>query len=483
MSLRLNQLWADAHALAPHHVASPEGYPDSLDKVLVSRVDHDSRAVLDGSLFCCIPGSDHDGHDYAAGAVQSGASALLVERRLPLQVPQLVMPSVRKAMPWFSAAVLGNPARRLKVVGVTGTNGKTTIVQLLCSIAASAGLHATQIGTLTGVRTTPESTDLQRRLAQEVAEGTDVVAMEVSSHALDQGRADAVTFAAAIFTNLTPDHLDYHTSMEEYFSAKARLFDGRAATAIINADDPWGQRILADHPDARSFSLAATTVLEETAIHSTFVWNGREVRLPLAGDFNIANALAAAEAAAAIGVDPDVIVAGLSNAPQVPGRMEIAIAASDFTPLVLVDYSHTPDGIEKVLASCRRLVGIGGRLAIVFGAGGERDRSKRPLMGTAASAADLVVVTSDNPRSEEPMTIINEVLTGVSAEGPHVMVEVDRRDAIAVALERSRPGDVVVVAGKGHESTQTIGDQVLPFLDLTVIQDLHRSMTEQGSDQ
>lgn len=476
MSLLLPLLWADAHNLAPHAVASPSLQSGAQEKVFVSRVDHDSRSVVAGSLFCCVRGQDHDGHDYAAAAVKSGASALLVERRLPLPVPQLVMEDVRRAMPWFAAAVLGNPSRHLRVVGVTGTNGKTTTVQLLCSIAASAGLNATPVGTLTGVRTTPESTDLQRRLAQEVAEGTDLVAMEVSSHALDQGRADAVRFDAAIFTNLTPDHLDYHQSMDDYFAAKTRLFDGRAAAAVINADDPWGQRLLAAEPTATPFSLAATTVLEETAQHSLFVWRGRQVRLPLAGDFNIANALAAAEAAIALGMEADVIAAGLASVPQVPGRMEIAIAASPTTPLVLVDYSHTPDGIEKVLASSRRLVGADGRLTIVFGAGGDRDRSKRPLMGTAAAAADHLVVTSDNPRSEDPRSIIDQILTGVDRDLRAVSIEPDRRSAIALALAEAGPGDVVVIAGKGHEATQTIGDQVLPFLDLTVAQEIHRAL-------
>lgn len=465
--LALNDLLARAQTQLPWDESLHTSDPS--DDVSVRSIEHDSRSVQPGSLFACISGGTFDGHDYAAQAVESGAVAVLAERSLtlPATIPQIVVADVRRTVPWLAHVLSGEPSSRLAIVGITGTNGKTTTAQLVTAICRHAGRHAEVLGTLTGVRTTPEAPELQRTLADFVADDVDIVTMEVSSHALDQHRADAVQFAVALFTNLTPDHLDYHLDMDNYFEAKARLFDGRAGNAVINVDDPYGAQLAARVPGAIELSRRNLKITEQHVDRSVFEWRGETVTLPLAGPFNVDNAHAAAETAILLGFMPAQIAAGLSAVDQVPGRVEI-VPGPPGSPLVVVDYSHTPDSIEKVLAALRPLVPSGGSLAIVFGCGGDRDKAKRPLMGAAAAAADRVIVTSDNPRSEDPMQIIADILPGFEATDVEPTIEPDRRAAIAAALDGAQAADVVLIAGKGHEITQTIGDRVEPFDDRVV---------------
>lgn len=462
-------------------------------QVEITRVEHDSRAVVPGTLFCCLPGARGDGHDHAPEALQRGAVALLCERPLRDQVLRVpgapgtvvqarVRPgTARSAMACAAATLAGHPSDAVMVVGVTGTNGKTTVASLVAAIMEAAGTPTTVIGTLTGTRTTPESPELQRLLAQvrdlQREDGVRrAVSMEVSSHALVQARVDQVRFAVAIFTNLGHDHLDFHGSMEAYFTAKASLFTPeRTAHAVVVADDQWGARL------ARSLTVPTTVVhagdagdVGSGAGWTTFTWRGRPVRLRLTGAVNVVNALAAAEAATAVGVDPDAVVAGLSAAPGIAGRMEVVAAPPLERCTVLVDFAHTPDALEVALRDARRLVAPGSRLVTVFGAGGDRDPRKRPQMGAvAAAAADVVVLTSDNPRHEDPNAIIAAIQEGTHGAGTaDVQVVVDRRRAIATAIDQAADGDVVLVAGKGHEAVQHVGDRDLPFDDRVVVTEL-----------
>ncbi len=439
--------------------------------VAVTGVAHDSRAVVAGDLFCCVRGEHTDGHDHAPAAVAAGAVALLCERALGVDVPQVVVPDVRAAMGPAAAAVHGHPAERLVVIGVTGTNGKTTTVHLLRSILEHAGRRSAVIGTLTGTRTTPEAPELQRRFAELLAEGIEAVAMEVSSHALALHRVDGTRFRVAVFTNLSADHLDFHRTMEEYFQAKARLFTPELAdAAVVNTDDPQG-RLLRDAAviPTRGFSLDEVDDLEVGRTASRFTWRGHHVSVPLGGRFNVTNALAAAEAAITLGIEPAVAAEGLAAAGPVPGRFEAVDAGQAFD--VIVDYAHTPDGLERLLDAARELVGEG-RVLVVFGCGGDRDRAKRPLMGEVAGRlADRVVLTSDNPRSEDPAVIISQVRSGFD-DDRNLRVEPNRRRAIALALDEAAPGDIVVIAGKGHETTQTVGDATVAFDDRAVAREL-----------
>jgi UDP-N-acetylmuramoyl-L-alanyl-D-glutamate--2,6-diaminopimelate ligase len=445
--------------------------------VAVCRVDHDSRQVVPGSLFCCVPGAQVDGHRFAPAAAAAGATALLVERPIEADGPtQVVVDDVRVAMAGAAAALAGHPDRALRVVGVTGTNGKTTTTHLLRSILESAGWPAAVLGTLhepggSGPPTTPDAPDLQRWLAARRDEGARAVAMEVSSHALVAHRVDGMRFAVAVFTNLTPDHLDFHGTMEAYFAAKASLFTPeRAERAVVNLDDPHG-RVLAAQTElpVSGYSLTDATDLVLGATGSTFRWRGRPVTLALGARFNVANALAAAEAALLLGLDEDAVAEGLSRPLAVPGRFEAVDEGQPFR--VVVDYAHTPDGLEQVLRAAREAT-PDGRVHVVFGCGGDRDATKRPLMGAvAARGADRVIITADNSRSEDTRAIIAAVREGtetVTDATPEVAVEPDREAAIAAALEAARPGDTVVIAGKGHERTQTIGDTVTPFDDREV---------------
>lgn len=436
-------------------IADTRGDPSAVE---ITSVELDSRHVQPGALFCCVVGRVHDGHDFAPLAVAAGASGLLVERPLTVSVPQGVVPagSMRPTMVRAARALYGDPARDLLMVGVTGTNGKTTVTHLLASVLEAHGLPTEVIGTLHGPRTTPEAPVLQALLARARDEGRRAVSMEVSSHALSEGRVDGIRFSAAVFTNLGHDHLDYHGTLEAYFEAKASLFTpARAAVGVVNADDDWGRRLLADAAiDMVPFSTGDAVDVVASPDATRFTWRGRRIELALRGDYHVANAVAAATTAAALGVPDDEIAAGLAAAGPVPGRFEVVTVPGEApTPFtVVVDYAHTPDGLRAALASARRLAGAG-RVLVVFGCGGDRDQAKRPAMGAAAAtSADLVVVTSDNPRSEDPMAIIEAVLGGVG-DRSHVVVEPDRRAAIGLAVADAAPGDVVVVAGKGHEQT------------------------------
>ena len=467
--MRLSRLLGEVEARAVR------GDPEGVEIVAISQ---DSDAVAPGTLFCCVAGARADGHDFADAAVAAGAAALLVQRLVDVDVPQVVVADVRPAMARMAAALHGHPSRRMAVVGVTGTNGKTTTTHFLRSILEAAGRRAAVIGTLSGVRTTPAAPELQAHLGELAAEGFQAVAMEVSSHALVQHRVDGVRFAAAVFTNLSQDHLDFHGTIDEYFAAKASLFlPERAAVGVVNADDPWGRRLLdsATLP-VRPFCLAEAADLELDRRGSSFTWQGQPVRLRLAGTVNVANALAAAAAARELGIDAPAIAEGLSRLATVPGRNEQVDRGQPFS--VLVDYAHTPDALEQTLAGARRMAGRG-RVLVVFGCGGDRDRAKRPLMGeVAARLADVAILTTDNPRSEDPAAIIEEVRAGAEA----LVVEPDRRAAIALALGLARAGDVVVLAGKGHETTQVVGDETRPFDDRAVAAELLGAMrSEPGS--
>jgi UDP-N-acetylmuramoyl-L-alanyl-D-glutamate--2,6-diaminopimelate ligase len=433
----------------------------------VSSVTFDSRQVGAGTLFCCVPGEHTDGHRYAAEAVARGASSLLCEHLLDLAVTQVQVPvgAVRPAMARVAAAFWGHPDRSLRMVGVTGTNGKTTVTQLIGSILGAAGRSTGVIGTLGGTRTTPEAPDLQQYLAEYVADGVDAVVMEVSSHAITQHRVDAVQYEVAAFTNLSRDHLDHHGTMESYFEAKAALFTPeRCRHAVVFADDPWGARLLGRIGADRTTAVRRdeATGVELSVGSSRFLWRGRTVDLPLSGRFNVDNALVAAAVASTLGIDDDHVVAGLDAAPVVPGRMEVVGVAAPVA--VVVDYAHTPAGLEQALRATRSLAGDG-RVLCVFGCGGDRDPGKRPEMGKVATAlSDVVVLTSDNPRSEDPLDIIDAVRAGM--DGPAVVrVEPDRAAAVRLAVSEARPGDVVLLAGKGHESTQTTAGVTVPFDD------------------
>lgn len=432
--------------------------------VAVSDVVHDTRTVGPGSLFCCVPGARVDGHDLAAQAVGAGAVALLVERELPVDAPQLLVPSVRRAMGPVADAFWDHPSRAMRLVGVTGTSGKTTTTHLLRSVLLAHGWSTGLLGTLSGPRTTPEAPELQAALASERDAGRQAVVMEVSSHALALGRVRATRIACAVFTNLSHDHLDFHRDLEDYFEAKATLFTPEYAdAAVVNLDDPRG-RTLAERAlvPTSGFSMADASDIAITPTRARFRWRGVEVDLPLGGAFNVANALAAATAATVLGVDPATVAAGLRGAPPVPGRFEPVDEGQPFA--VLVDYAHKPGALAQALEAARGAT-EGGRVLLVVGAGGDRDASKRPEMGeVAARLADRVVLTSDNPRGEDPLAIIDAIRSGMPASAD-VTVEPDRATAIARAIDDALPGDVVLVAGKGHETYQEVGGEVRPFDD------------------
>ncbi len=430
-------------------------------------VSHDSAAVEPGWLFCAVVGAFHDGAEFAAEAVGSGAVAVLTQRHLDLDVPQIIVEDVRSSMADAARVVYHDPARALTMVGVTGTNGKTTVVSLINRILIHAGIASAAMGTLTGSRTTPESTDLQGRLLELSAEGKTHVVMEVSSHALAMHRVRGLIFDVAVFTNLGRDHLDFHGTQEAYFAAKASLFGiDMCAHAVINTDDLRG-RLLADTVEVplTTFGVSQLEDLEVTSRGSHFTWRGLRVELALRGRYNVSNALAAAETAVELGVPPAVVVEAFREDLSVPGRFEV-LPRTAGQPTVVVDYAHTPDALENVLEAASELRGSDGELVVVFGCGGDRDRAKRPEMGAVATrGADTVVVTSDNPRSEDPMEIIDEVLVGCDDS---VVVEPDRTEAIARALEGRGVADVVVLAGKGHEVGQEFASRTEEFDDRVV---------------
>jgi UDP-N-acetylmuramoyl-L-alanyl-D-glutamate--2,6-diaminopimelate ligase len=466
--MRLDALIDDAPLPATATVTGAAASGVEVDDVVIS-----TAAVRVGALFCCVRGSRVDGHDLAADAVAAGAVAVVADHALDLpgEVAQVLVPDVRAAVGPLAAAFHRHPSRSLTVVGITGTNGKTTTTHLLQSAVQAAGRLAAVIGTLSGgdpgsPGTTPDAPALQSHLADLRDAGVEVVAMEVSSHGLAMHRVDGTRFAVAAFTNLSQDHLDLHGTMEAYFAAKARLFDPAFTDrAVVDLDDPRG-RLLRDAAlvPTEGYSLADADDLRLEVGGSTFVWREVPVRVPLAGRYNVANALCALTVAAALGIAPEVAAAGIAATPAVPGRFEPVRAGQPFG--VVVDYAHTPDGLEHVIGAAREIVGTG-RVVVVFGAGGDRDAGKRPRMGeVAARLADRVVVTSDNPRSEDPGAIVAAIVEGVAAgDTAKVTVDVDRRAAIAQAIGSAGAGDIVLIAGKGHETTQTVGDAVLPFDD------------------
>src|SRR5215204_376153 len=433
---------------------------------------YDTRSVAPGALFFCVPGERADGHDFAADAVSRGAVGLVVERRLDLDVPQLVVPDARVAMAEAADEFFARPSEELMVAGVTGTNGKTTTTFLVYSILEAAGMRPGLLGTVEcriggdvrpAVRTTPEAIDIQRTLREMLDAGDRSCVMEATSHGSELRRLDRIRFDALVFTNLTQDHLDFHGTMERYFEAKRRLFLEGRPPAAINSADEWGRRLLADRPDALTYGFAPDAQIRPDALDG--------VDLKLRGRFNVENALGALAAARLLGVDEDAIVRGLEAVPGVPGRFESVDEGQPFE--VVVDYSHTPDSLENVLRAARELTE--GRVIAVFGCGGDRDRGKRPVMGAIASRlADVPIVTSDNPRSEEPEAIIDEILAGME---PGAEVDPDRRAAIARAVELAEPGDVVVIAGKGHEQGQEFKDgRKVPFDDREVAREALRRL-------
>jgi UDP-N-acetylmuramoyl-L-alanyl-D-glutamate--2,6-diaminopimelate ligase len=453
---------------------SPIEIHGDVTDVDVVDVTHTTNDVRPGSLFCCVRGVNRDGHDLASTAEGAGAVAVLVERPVPVRIAQIVVDDSRASMAPLAAEFYGHPSRALQVVGVTGTNGKTTTTFLVRAILEAAGRPAGLIGTMSEARTTPEAPVLQARLAGFVSEGKQAAAIEVSSVGLVQRRVDAVWFAAAVFTNLSQDHLDEHGTMESYYEAKASLFRAdRAAVGIVNADDAYGRRLLSSRSIPMvPFSLQSAERLEVGTGWSKFRWEGVDVRLPFDGVFNVANALAAATAARELGVERDAIAAGLSSVGTVAGHAEAVEAGQAFR--VVVDYAHTPLALESVLGAARHAAGERGRVLVVFGCGGQRDPSKRAPMGSVASQhADVAVITSDNPRHEDPGAIISAIAAGADGDA-EVVVEPDRRAAIRTAFERASAGDVVVIAGKGHEVGQTIGDRTLPFDDREVAIELLR---------
>ncbi len=442
----------------------------------VTSVTHDSRRVGPGALYCCLPGSTVDGHDFAAAAVSQGAVAVLCERTLDVAVPQIVVPSARRAMAVAAANAYGRPAESLRMVGVTGTNGKTTTVAMVQAMLDANGMRTATLGTLAArlpgaPPTTPDSSDLQALLAGFRDAAFVAVAMEVSSEGLEAARVDAITYDVAAFTNLSPDHLNVHGTMENYFAAKAQLFTPeRCRAAVICIDTDWGSRLAGIATDV---GVAVTRCSVRDAVieyvegpHSAVRWHGARGTVHLAGEHNLANAVVAANIGEVLGLTPDQALAGLGSLTSLDGRFEYVEVGQPFA--VVVDYAHTPDGVAVALRAARRAASPDGRVTIVVGAGGDRDPSKRPQMAAIAEdLADRVVLTSDNPRSEDPRAILEEMQKGLRDPG-RVVLETDRARAIALALDGAEPGDLVLIAGKGHETTQTIGDQVLPFDDREV---------------
>jgi UDP-N-acetylmuramoyl-L-alanyl-D-glutamate--2,6-diaminopimelate ligase len=477
----------------------------------VAALAYDSRCVQPGALFFCVSGLQSDGHEFAESAVAAGAVALVVERPLGLGVPELLVQSSRAAMGPLAARFYGEPSSELRVVGVTGTNGKTTTAHLVRALLQANGERCGLLGTVESViagercpatRTTPEAIDLQADFRAMLDGGERWCAMEVSSHALALRRTERVRFAAAIFTNLTQDHLDFHDTMEDYFQAKRLLFVPSADSAgsrkdgssenpqgtppaapgvkVANLDDPYGRRLAAELDDVVTFAIDTDADYRARDVHIDLDGSHFELdspagthalSIPAPGRFNVSNGLAALAATHTLGGDLDTLLAALQRGVRVPGRVESVEAGQSFA--VLVDYAHTPDSLHNVLSTARE-VGRG-RVICVFGAGGDRDRGKRPLMGeVGAHLADVLLVTSDNPRSEDPEAIIAEIMAGAGVASrpsgaPPVIAEADRRAAIERAIALAEPGDVLVIAGKGHEQGQELARGVkIPFDDVTV---------------
>jgi len=451
----------------------------------IHSITHDSRDARPGSLFVAIRGMEVDGHDYARAAIAAGTSALAVEHPMALDIPQIVVTDTRAALAQLAAVVYRHPSREIDVVGVTGTNGKTTVTHILESVATTAGIPAGIVGTVGAhigdrsiavARTTPEASDLQALLRQMADEGIRLAALEISSHAMELHRVDAVAFRAVAFTNLSQDHLDFHGTMDRYYQAKADLFaPDRARAAIINIDDPAGRQLAASTSlrtitvtvQGRPADMTARIVAADLAGTDFDVlapsWQ-RRMRIRIAGSFNVANALIAVALADELGIGADDIAAGVASLDAVPGRFELIDEGQDFG--VVVDYAHTPDAIATIVDVARDLVP--GRVIVVVGAAGDRDREKRPLMGRATAQADLAVITSDNPRSENPEALVDAVADGAEVAGGSVVRCADRRAALREALEMAASGDIVLILGKGHEVGQETAGKIVPFDDREV---------------
>lgn len=449
-------------------------HDEALNEAAVALVTASTRDVTVGSLFVCVAGARHDGHDYASAAVQLGAVAVVTMRPLTVAVPQIIVSDTRRALGLLAAAHAGWPSRHLDVIGITGTNGKTSTAQLVAHILNTAGRPTSVRGTLDGTLTTPEAPELQQWLAARRDAGDHAAVLEVSSHALDLDRVAGTSFRLGVFTNLGQDHLDFHGTPERYFAAKAKLFEPqRCAAGVVNRDDVHG-RLLADAASIPMTTYGLDDVSDVTVerFEHRYWWRGHQVRVPLGGRFHVMNSLAALTVANELGIDDAEAAGALATAPPIRGRFEVLEMAG--SPTVVVDFAHTPDGLEQVLSTARALAGTG-RVGVVFGCGGDRDAPKRPVMGAvAARYADAIVLTSDNPRSEDPQMIMDAIRAGIDEVDPQRMVfqDPDRRTAIAAALAWADPGDVVVVAGKGHETTQIIGGQVFPFDDAAVVREL-----------
>jgi UDP-N-acetylmuramoyl-L-alanyl-D-glutamate--2,6-diaminopimelate ligase len=431
---------------------------------------YDARAVTPGALFFAVPGERADGHDFAGAAIEAGAVAVVVERRLDLPVPQIVVENSRAAMAPAADVFFGEPTRELEVLGVTGTSGKTTTSFLLFAILAAAGRRPGLLGTVEArvggerrgvVRTTPEAIELQRLFREMLDAGDRSCAMEASSHASVLHRLDRVRFRVLVFTNLSHEHLDFHGDLESYFEAKRRLFFAEPQPlAVLNVGDEYGRRLAQELPEAITFSAEDASALDG-------------VDLKLRGRFNVENALGALSAARALGIEEDAIRRGLESVRSVPGRFESVDAGQPFH--VIVDYAHKPDALANVLRAARELAD-GKRVIVVVGAGGDRDRAKRAQMGRfAAELADVAIVTNDNPRSEDPEQIAAEILSGADGAAE---VELDRATAIARAVELARPGDVVVIAGKGAEQGQEFADRTVPFDDREAAKEALKTIVE-----
>ena len=459
-----------------------------IDGTLVANVDpevvdvtHDSRQVVAGSLYVAIRGERADGHSFVTAAVDAGASAVCVDHRVETAVPQIVVDDTRRVLGELAAAVHDNPSTALAVVGVTGTNGKTTVTHYVESIARQAGLSTGLVGTIatrSGDRsvpatlTTPEASEFQRLLAGMRDDGVDLVAAEVSSHALEFGRVIGTRFAVAAFTNLSQDHLDFHGDMGAYRDAKKRLFtDYEVGTAVVNIDDPTGAQIARGYQgDLITVGKGGDFSIRSVETHPSYSEFTVELaggsyhrRAPVIGEFNVRNLVLAAACCVAVGLETEVVLDAVMDVTGVPGRFDVVSGDDPIT--VIVDYAHTPEGVATAVDTGRRL--SSGRVIAVLGAGGDRDTRKRPEMGRALSRADLSVVTSDNPRSEDPDEIAAAVMSGVDPESEHVL-EVDRRKAIDLAIDAARDGDVVLILGRGHEPNQDLGDESVPFDDRVV---------------
>ncbi|MFV1960850.1 MAG: UDP-N-acetylmuramoyl-L-alanyl-D-glutamate--2,6-diaminopimelate ligase [Acidimicrobiia bacterium] len=464
-------------------------------EVSVVDVTHDSRQAGSGILFVAIRGAQADGHGFVSGAVATGSPAVCVDHPTGSAVMEIVVPDTRSALGPLAASVHGDPSQAMKVIGVTGTNGKTTVTHYIESITSSAGLSTGLIGTIhtrigdeavRSVHTTPEASDFQRLLARMRDNGAELAAVEVSSHALELGRVAATTFAVAAFTNFSQDHLDFHGDMDSYRAAKMKLFeDYEVGTAVVNIDDEVGKEI------ARSFHGSLLRVGEDgeiryggmtptargTSFRLTTPWGSVELTAPVLGSFNVDNAVLAAACSLAAGLDFDEVVSGLQSLEGVPGRFEVV--SGDDSVRVIVDYAHTPEGILEAVATAR---GLGGRRVIALvGAGGDRDQAKRPLMGSPVSRADLAIVTSDNPRSEDPAAIADAVVSGLDISTESI-VDLDRSSAISKAINAADDGDIVLILGRGHEPLQEVAGEMRPFDDREVAREaLSRRWMSAGS--